>query len=107
MLTFLKKVVGFVAIAFFLAGCANVRSPVGDGLIVTNVKAPVTVTSTTGADKVGNSTCVNVLGIIAFGDCSIGAAMKNAGITKVQHVDHKSNSVLSVVSWYTTIVYGQ
>ncbi len=107
MLDSIKKLIISIIIAFFLGGCAVVSSPVGDGAIITNVKGPIAVTSATGTDKVGNATCINVLGIVAAGDCSIEAAMKKGGITKVQHVDHKSNSILGVVSWFTTIVYGQ
>jgi len=107
MLDYLKKIIVVFIIMFFLGGCAVVSSPVGDGLLITNVKGPVAVTSATSADKVGNATCLNVLGIVAAGDCSIEAAMKKGGITKVQHVDHKSNSILGIVSWFTTMVYGQ
>ncbi len=107
MVDALKKMALIVAALFLLSACAVVSSPVGDGLIYTNVKGPVAVTASSANVKHGSASCVNVLGIIALGDCSIQAAMNNGGITKIQHVDHKSKSILSLVSWYTTDVYGK
>ena len=91
-----------------LSGCASTQSPVGNGLIFTSVKAPVTATSlaSTPNTKTGRSSCVNLMGVVAIGDASIEAASKEAGITRVQHVDHESFSVLGLFGKYTCVVYG-
>ena len=59
------------------------------------------------AVDMGASSGRAVLGLFAFGDASIDAAMKQAGIRKVHHVDHQVNMVLMGI-WEsnTTIVYG-
>lgn len=46
------------------------------------------------ATKEASATCGRVLGIITFGDCSVGTIAKNAGINEVVVVDvHDSNYV--------------
>jgi hypothetical protein len=47
-----------------------------------------------------------VLGF-AWGDSSIKAAASNAGITKIQHVDFKTTSVLGIYAKTTVVVYGE
>ena len=94
-------------IAFVLTGCAAVKSPVSNGLLYTGVSGPVAATASDVYSKVGKSSCVAILGIVSTGDASIDAAMKNGGITKIHHVDHKSTSVLGVYAKFTTIVYGE
>jgi len=48
-------------------------------------------------------------GIILYnsGDASIGAAMRNGGITKVHHVDYDVKNILFLYNETTTIVYGE
>ena len=48
-------------------------------------------------------------GIICFatGDASIGAAMRNGGITKIHHVDYDVKNILFLYNEVTTIVYGE
>jgi len=87
-------------------GCAATSAPVS-GMIFTNVTAPVTATGNTGAEKEGKGSCVSILGLFAFGDCSIATAAKEAGITKIRSVDHSSTSVLSFFASYTVIVKGE
>ncbi len=94
-------------IAFVLTGCAVVNSPVSNGLIYTGVSGPIAATANDSYSKVGKSSCVAILGIISTGDASIDAAMKNSGITKIHHVDHKSTSILGIFAQFTTIVYGE
>ncbi len=98
----------FLFTATFLSGCAAVSSPVSNGLLFTNVKGPVAVTGDSNIySKVGTSSCITVLGIVATGDASIETAMKNGGISKIHHVDHKSTSILCIYAKYVTIVYGE
>lgn len=110
----MKKNVQLVMIAAIVAllftGCAGVRAPLY-GLVYTETKAPefhlaINTPSTTGS-KVGKAMCTSVLGLIATGDCSLDAAMKSGGITKVQHVDYHSKSILGLYCEFTTVVYGE
>ena len=87
--------------------------PTPSGVFVTNVRSPAqaltvaTDASATGS-KCGTASAGAVLGLFAFGDASVDAAMKAAGIRKVHHVDHEVNSFLMGV-WLQnkTIVYGE
>jgi|SRR5690625_44889 len=102
----ITKVLFIAMAALMLTSCAGVQSPVM-GLLYTDVEAPVAVTSNSGSSKVGEAEATSILGLVATGDASIEAAAKKAGITKIQHVDYKSTSVLGVFSKFTVIVYGE
>ncbi len=98
------KVAFVLSAAAMLAGCA---SPYPVGGVFTDMKLPVAVTSNSGkASKVGTAECTSVLSIIATGDCSVNAAKKNGGITKVDHVDWSARNVLGLFGNYKIIVYG-
>ena len=103
----MKKIIGCLLLVVFLAGsfmgCAMVVAPVNGGLY-TNLKAPVTATSNTGSAKVGTGECTSILGMIAMGDCSISAAMKDGNIMKIHHVDHDAMSFLWLIAKYTVRV---
>ena len=93
--------------AALLAGCAQTQ-PVG--VLYTNVTCPVTATtaqSDASRLKVGTSTCTSVLTLVAIGDASIAAAMKNGNITKVRSVDWKVENTLGIIGKYECIVYGE
>ena len=47
------------------------------------------------------------LGVVALGDASIQAAAKEAGITRIHHVDYQAKSYVGVYNVYTVIVYGE
>ena len=98
----------FFAGIFLLTGCAmmNSAAPVS-GFLYTGVKGPVTATAGPSYSKVGQSSATSILGIIATGDASIDAAMKNGNITKIHHVDYKVDSVLGLFVTYTVFVYGE
>jgi hypothetical protein len=87
-----------------LTGCTIV-SPV-NGSLYTEVTGPVAVGSAAGSAKKGEAKATGIVGV-ALGDCSIEAAMKAGGITKVHHVDTKIRNILGVYTEYTTIVYGE
>ncbi len=61
----------------------------------------------TSASKEGRATCTGILGLVAFGDCSIEAAAKDGGITKIESVTNESFSVLGIYTTYTTVVKGE
>jgi hypothetical protein len=82
------------------------------GTLYTSVKTPAGAVAYYGptanqAAKVSRVTASNILGLIATGDASLEAAMKQGGITKVHHVDQEVTSILGLWSTYTIIVYGE
>ncbi len=88
-------------VVFSVSGCIPI------GLLSTNVRAPVAVGSscTSKWSKIGQARSTSFLGIIAWGDSSISAAMSNGGIKEIHHVDCKVASVLLIMQC-DTIVYG-
>lgn len=112
-LTLMIMVLG---IAFPLSGCMSQIFPgwpTPAGGLITSVKSPtlnlaVAKDRDASIEKTGTSTVGAFLGLFAFGDGSIEAAMKNGGITKVHHVDHEVTSFLFGI-WMQdkTFVYGE
>jgi hypothetical protein len=105
-----------VGLAFLLSGCVSNLFPGGPtpaGGLITNVRSPalnlaVAMDSSAGSTKIGTSTVGAFIGLFAFGDGSIDAAIKNGGITKVHHIDHEVSSFLfSLWIQDKTIVYGE
>jgi hypothetical protein len=92
--------------ACLFTSCAIVRTPL-TGLIYTDMKSPMAVTSNGGSTKVGTAKAQSILGIVATGDASIETAAKSAGITKIHHVDEHGTSILGIVASYEVIVYGE
>lgn len=109
-------VLGLLVSSMFLMGCATNLFPGGPtpaGGLVTSVRAPalalaVAVDPTAKPIKTGKASAGAFLGLIAAGDASIEAAMKNGDISRIHHVDHEVNSFLLGL-WVgdTTIVYGE
>ena len=91
----------------FLSSCAAlVKAPL-TGFLYTGTQQPLEVTDNTLGTKVGEASAISILGWIAFGDASIQKAAKEAGITKITHVDEKSTNVLGAFAKYTVVVYGE
>jgi hypothetical protein len=92
------------------AGWTVMHSPT-IGLIYTGTQSPsmaATETEAVGTSKKGQSECMSVLGIAAWGDCSVEGAMHQGGVKKIHNVDHKTYLVLfGVYTKVTTIVYGE
>ncbi len=102
----MKHLLWPVLVATLLSGCATAVSPV-NGALYTNVRAPMLVTeSPDKPTKVGRATMRSILGVYAVGDASIEAAAKNAGITRIHHVDYQTQNILGVMADFTVIVYG-
>ena len=101
----IKLLVGLFAAAALLSGCAS-SFPIGG--IFTDVTIPVTATGNVGkGSKTGEAVCTSVLSLVATGDCSIEAAKRNGGITKVYSVDWKANNILGIIGNYKVIVIGE
>ena len=102
----MKNLIVSVIALVYLSGCASVVSPVRGG-IVTAVTSPITATANEKGSKKGDAVCRNILGIVAYGDCSVEAAANDGSISKISTVDVKSFSILGIYSSYTTIVTGE
>ena len=94
-----SALIALASAAALLAGCAT-SQPVG--VLYTNVSVPVAVTHAQSNTrlKVGVATCTSVFSLVAVGDASIAAAMKNGDITKVHSVDWKAENTLGVIGKY-------
>jgi hypothetical protein len=89
-----------------LSGCAVPTGPVIGGIVTLDERGPVAVGDMKAGMKVGVAQAVGILGV-AYGDASIAAAMKDANISKVHHVDSETFGVLCVYARYKTVVYGE
>ena len=99
----MKKIFVAACAALFLAGC--VKSPIVGGLY-TDIKDGMAVTGNAGSSKVGTAEAKGYVGVVAMGDASIQAAAREAGITRIHHVDYQSKSYVGVYNIYTIVVYG-
>lgn len=98
----------FFLLIILISSCAT-TSPVVGGLY-TNVTSPSgdkVATEAVNFDKMGEATCKSVLGLVAWGECSIDGAMKNGQLTRVHHVDQLTMSIAFFYSEYTVKVYGE
>ena len=66
----------------------------------------MTSTCAGASDKVGKASTTCYLGLWAEGDASIDTAKKNGGITTVSSVDVSVDSILGIITTYTTTVRG-
>ncbi len=95
------------AVAAIVSGCAGYTPR---GALVTDVTLPYAVADASAkveSLKVGKSQCKDLLSLVAQGDASVAAAMKNGNITKVHFVDWKANNILGLIGTYECTVYGE
>lgn len=90
-----------IASALVLSSCGAPRF----GAAYTDISMPLTATNASG-NKVGTATSTTYFGLVAMGDASIATAKKNGGISTVSCVDEKVNSILGIITTYTTTVHG-
>lgn len=90
-----------------LSSCGAIGTQTGTGFLYTSTVDPLAVTSNTVGKKVGVAKATNILGLAVTGDASINAAAKEAGITKISHVDVKKSSILGLIGNTETVVYGE
>ena len=89
-----------------LSGCSAIPTGPVIAMVVVDEKGPVSVGDTHAGMKVGVAQAEGIL-VVAYGDASIVAAMKEANITKVHHVDNETFGVLGIYARYKTVVYGE
>ncbi len=96
----------FMAAVFMMAPKANAYEPWSVS-IYSDIKEPMeyAVPGATLGHKVGEGHCKTVLGIVNWGDCSVKAAMKNGGISRVTSADWEKKYVI-VYGRKTLKVYG-
>jgi hypothetical protein len=90
---------------FVMSGCASMY-PIG--MAYTEAKIPALMGS--GSDvaysKVGVSKATSILSLVATGDASVEAAVKNGNIKTIKYVDWNAKNILGIYGEYTTTVYG-
>ena len=59
-----------------------------------------------GGTKTGEACATGILGLAAFGDASLAAAKKAAGVTDVHSVEFGGMSILGIYTQGCTVVYG-
>lgn len=93
----MKKVIKSVAVAIvsvaMLSSCSTTT--------------PIAATSNPVGNKCGQASTTRILGFGGSANIGINKAAKNAGITKISHVDYSTYSFLGIYSKYTTRVYGE
>jgi hypothetical protein len=110
---FVMKKVLLVALIVGLVGCGGFGAGAqhAPGFIYNETKVPawdLTVATTTDmSTRSGTATCKSILGLFSTGDCTVEAAKKAAGVTKVNNVEFDVKNILGVYAEYTTKVYGQ
>lgn len=102
----MKKIFSVCCVAALLTSCAAVKSPV-TGYIYTGTKSALAVTENPTGTKKGTASAVSILGWVATGDASVEKAAKEAGITKISHIDEESTNILGIYAKYTITVYGE
>ena len=100
----MKKLVVIAGISVLTFGCAASGM---NGWLNTGVTEPVNATNATQGSKKGEASCLNVLGIVAAGNCSIDEAARKGGIKTIKTIDKKRSSVLGLYVKETTIVTGE
>lgn len=99
----MKKLFAAAIAALLFTGC--IKAPLM-GAVYTDIKDGMAVTGNAGSSKVGTAEAKGYVGVVALGDASIQAAAREAGITRIHHVDYQAKSYVGVYTVYTIIVYG-
>ncbi|MBP5160630.1 MAG: TRL-like family protein [Alphaproteobacteria bacterium] len=106
----MKKLLLIALVAFGLAGCTTAPFQPSQGIMFTEYKAPLQLEYNNNTDlgrKVGTGSATSILGLVAFGDCSVQAAAKDGGIKTIKHTDYEYTNVLFGFFTKTTVyVYG-
>jgi len=100
-----KNLLTLVLVAVLLTGCATAY-PVGT--IYTEIQIPqqAVTDGDVAYTKVGVAQATSVLGLVAMGDASHRAAIRDGKISKVKYIDYSAKNILGIYGIYTTTVYG-
>jgi hypothetical protein len=99
-----SKLLLILLISFIFTACA---SYLPTGALYTEVKAPISVATDGDLNytKVGEAKATSIFGLVATGDASLEAAMRNGNIKRVKHVEYQVKNILGFGE-NKTIVYG-
>lgn len=112
----LMQIAAGMALLGGLSGCATNIYPGGptpSGALFSSTRSTaaalaVNLDEKARPTKSGQATSAAILGLIGFGDSSVTAAMEEAGITRIHHVDYASHYYFGgIYVGSTTIVYGE
>lgn len=99
---------GALGLIVVLCGCYNapVRPPIGN--IYSDFAAPLDVDADGlgKGSKTGRSSSFSVLGLVAWGDCSVDAAASEGGLQSIHQVDYEFFHVLGIYQKFTTVAHG-
>jgi len=99
------QAMGGAALIFLMAGCAT-NQPLGIVYTDLNLPGQAVAQGDISYTKTGTAKATSVLGLVASGDASQRAAIRNGQITKVKYVDYAVRNILGVYGEYTVTVYG-
>lgn len=100
-------VFGSILLTLSLGGCMIVDSPIKGVMGTEVVWGDIATGESATVTKEGKACADSILGLVARGDASVRAAMKNGGITEVTSVDHSARNFLNIVGQWCTIVRGR
>ncbi len=98
----------FAATILMLSGCSYWPRAPHNGLLYTNVTAPIAVLDQEAPTvRTGEACSISILGLFAAGNSRINTAKTNVGITKISTVEERYvHYLLGAYSKYCTIVSG-
>ena len=109
----MRALAGVAALCLVLVGASGcystpVMPPIG--IAYADIKAPLTAEAEKPAvtTQHGEASSESVLGLIAWGDCSLATAAGNGKLSTIEYVDYSyTNVVFGVYQKFTVIVHGK
>lgn len=103
-----------IVTALAIGGCANLSPGTPTkGFIYQNIKYnhkhadEGIVDSTVAPNKIGRATCVGILGLFSFGNCTEEKAARKSGATKIHATSNHRRSFLGLFTLHTKEVVGE
>lgn len=103
--------VSVLVLVSMLSGCM-IAAPVipPQGWVYNDTKSPISTNfkDTPVGTKMGTASASSLLwGLIGFGDCSIHAAARQGGLSRIYHADYEHFNILGIYTKTTVFVYGE
>ncbi len=96
----MKLVAVFLCLVGFV-GCAS-TGPV-QGSLFADIQGPISATSRPKGSLQGKACAKSFFGLVAMGDASISAAMKDGGIRVVSHIEQSTNNIIGLNTFCTHV----
>jgi hypothetical protein len=80
------------------------------GIIYADLKAPLTAEAEKPAvtEQKGEASSQSILGLIAWGDCSLETAAKNGKLSTIEYADYSyTNVIFGIYQKFTVITHGK